>query len=333
VTGSVIVLAAPFVRHEPQAGEPLRQAGLEVAHGPVDHVVTTDELIELLGGGAAVVGGVERYDERVFAACPELRVVARWGVGYDNINLADATRAGVMIANTPGAVTESVADQTFCLMLALARRLPEQMQVARSLEWRHVEGTELWRKTLGIVGLGSIGQAVARRAQGFSMRVLAHDPYVPPFHAGRRGADLVSLEELVAEGDVVTLHANLTDETRGMIGEDELRAMKPSAMLINCGRGGLVDQAVLARALREGWIAGAALDTLEDEPPAADDPILQAPNTIIAPHNSSMTAESAARVNAVVCDNVLAALSGRRPRFVVNPEVFEAGPRPPLGAG
>ncbi len=317
----VMVVASPFTRHEPEAGVPLREAGIEVIDASDEPLATPEAVIESLRGCAGVVASMEPYTAEVFAALPELKTVARWGVGYDSIDLAAATEAGVIVTNTPGAVTESVADQTFCLMLALARKLPEQMVVALSGDWRQVEGTELWRKTLGIVGLGSIGRAVARRAGGFSMRVLAHDPYAEPFHAGRLDASLVSLEELLAASDIVTLHASLTEETEEMIGEAQLRAMKSSALLVNCGRGGLVDQQALARALEEGWIAGAALDALVAEPPDPDDPILNAPNTVLTPHNSSMTAESAARVNALVCENLLAALQGRRARFVVNGDV------------
>ncbi len=330
MTGRVLVMAAPFVKHEPQASRPLVEAGLEVAHGPVRTPLGPEQLIDLLDGCAAAVASNEQYPERVFAACPELITVARWGVGYDSIDVQAATEAGVIVTNTPGAVTESVADQTFTIMLALRRKLPEQMAVARSLDWRHVEGAETWRKTLGIIGFGSIGQAVARRAAGFAMRVLTYDPRPQPWAMGTLGVEPVSLEELLAEADIVTLHANVTESSRGMIGEAQLRAMKPTAMLINAGRGALVDQAALVRALHEGWIAGAALDTLDPEPPEPDDPILTAPNTIITPHMASATAETAARVNAKVCDNVIAALAGRRPQFVVNPEVFETGPRPPL---
>ncbi len=323
MTGRVLAMAAPFIKHEPEAGEPMRAAGLEVIHGPA----------RTPAGCAAVVASNECYDAAVFDALPELRTVARWGVGYDSIDVAAATAAGVIVTNTPGAVTESVADQTFTILLALCRKLPEQMEVARSLQWRHVEGAELWRKTIGIVGFGSIGQAVARRAAGFSMRILAYDPRPQPWAMGTLGATPVTLEELLAEADIVTLHANLTEASRGMIGEAQLRAMKPSAVLVNAGRGGLVDQAALARALREGWIAGAALDTLEAEPPDADDPILTAPNVVLTPHMASATAETAARVNAKVCDNILAALAGRRPQFVVNPQVYETGVRPPLAGG
>lgn len=339
MTGRVLVLAAPFVRHEPAAGEPLRAAGLEVAVGPLDTCPTGAELAALLAGVHATVASGERYDAELFAACPELRIVARWGVGYDAIDLQAATAAGVIVTNTPGTLHESVADQAFTLILAALRRLPEQMEVARTPAWRHVEGHEAWRKTLGIVGFGAIGRAVAERARGFTMRVLACDPNLDPWHAGRLGVTPVTLEELLAEADIVTLHANLTPESRGMIGEAQLRAMKPSAVLINCGRGALVDQPALVRALEEGWIAGAALDTVDPEPPPADDPIRRAPNTILTPHNASQTAEAGARVDAAVCDSILTALAGRRPRFVLNPEVFEArqapgaGIRPPLAGG
>ncbi len=319
----VMILAAPFMRHEPKAGAPLREAGVEVLRGPLEPLRTASEVIDALQGCDGVIASMEPYTAEVFDALPRLKSLARWGVGYDSIDIEAASAARVIVTNTPGRVTESVADQTFCLMLALARRLPEQMSVARSCDWCQVEGIEIWNKTLGIIGLGSIGQAVARRAGGFSMRVLAHDPYAEPFHAGRLNASLVSLEELIAESDVITLHAVLTEETQEMIGEEQLRAMKPSALLINCGRGGLVDQSALVRALEEEWIAGAALDALAPEPPAGDDPVLSAPNTIMTPHNSSMTAESAARVNATVCENMLCSLKGQKPRFVVNTAVLD----------
>jgi len=238
-----------------------------------------------------------------------------------------------VVTNTPGTLHESVADQTFTLILALLRSLPEQMRIARGTAWRHVEGHEAWRRTLGIVGFGAIGRAVAERARGFTMRVLACDPQLDSWHAGRLGVTPVTLDELLAEADIVTLHANLTPSSRQMIAEPQLRAMKPSAVLINCGRGALVDQPALVRALEEGWIAGAALDTVDPEPPAADDPIRNAPNTLLTPHNASQTAEAGARVDAAVCDNILAALAGRHPRFALNPEVFATGIRPPLAGG
>ena len=319
MSGRVLVLAHPFCRHEPEASRPLVEAGIEVVHGQCDRTLTEDELIEALQGFDGVVASVEPYTRRVFEALPGLKVVGRWGVGVDNIDVRAAADHGVVVTNTPGMVTESVADHTFCLMLALARRLPEELQVAAGRQWRHVEGTELWRKTLGIIGFGSIGQAVARRARGFTMRVLAYDPLPRPTEAGLLGVQPVGLDELLAQADIVTVHANLNADSRKMIGEAQLRAMKPTALFINAARGGLVDQRALARALQEGWIAGAALDTLEAEPPDLDDPILLAPNCIITPHNSSQTAETAERVNRQVCDNIISVLAGRRARFVISP--------------
>ncbi|MCD6359785.1 MAG: phosphoglycerate dehydrogenase [Armatimonadetes bacterium] len=327
MNGRVLVLASPFTDHQPAAGRPLVEAGLTVEPAPCDCALTDDELIAALRGYDATVAGMERYTRGVFEGLPDLKVVARWGVGVDNIDLQAGTDTGVIIANTPGMVTEAVADHTWALILALSRRLPEEMAVARSLDWHRVEGADVWRKTLGIIGFGSIGQAVARRARGFSMRVLAYDPVPRPTQAGLLGVDLVNLDELLAEADIVSLHASLTDGNRGMIGEKQLRLMKPTAIFVNAARGGLVDQAALARALEEGRIAGAALDALDPEPPEPDDPILAAPNCIITPHNSSQTAETAERVNAQVCDNIIAGLAGRRPRFTVNPEVFDRGTR------
>ena len=317
-----LVLAAPFSDHEPEASRPLVEAGIEVARAS-GACADEGELIEALAGYDASVASMEPYTRAVFEALPDLKVVSRWGVGVDNIDLQAATEHGVVIANTPGMVTEAVADHTFCLMLALSRRLPEEMDVARGLDWHRVEGADLWRKTLGIIGFGSIGRAVARRARGFTMRVLAYDPAPRPEAAGALGVDLVGLDRLLAEADIVALHANVTDESRGMIGEAQLRAMKPTALFINAARGALVDQAALARALQEGWIAGAALDALDPEPPAADDPILHAPNCIITPHNSSQTVETSRRVNAQVCENIINVLAGRRPRFIVNAVVLD----------
>ncbi len=323
MSAKVLVLASSFARHEPEASRPLVEAGYQVELGPCDNAPSEGELIELLAGCGAVVASMEPYTQRVFQGLPELKVVARWGVGVDAIDLQAATEAGVVIANTPGMVTTAVADHTFCLMLALCRKLPEEIEVAASCDWRHVEGTDLWRKCLGIVGFGSIGQAVARRARGFEMRVLAYDVAPDERAAEELGVELVDLPALLAEADLVTLHANLTEQSAGLIGEAELRAMKPTAFFINAARGALADQEALLRALEEGWIAGAALDTLAEEPPSPDDPILRAPNCLITPHNSSQTRETAAAVNQQVCENIMEALSGRRPRFVVNPEVFD----------
>ncbi|NPV48975.1 MAG: phosphoglycerate dehydrogenase [Armatimonadetes bacterium] len=320
--GTVLVTAAVFVERGGEAKARLEAAGLTLkpAAGPLSE----ETLIEQLQGCVAVIASMDPYTERVFAACPDLKVIARWGIGYDSVDVAAATRHGVMLINTPGTVTEAVADMTFALMLGVARRLPYCDAAVRSGEWPTVYSGQVFGKTLGLVGFGQIGQAVARRAAGFSMRVLATDPCADTAVARAMGVELATLEQVLRESDFVSLHATLCAETRRMIGAEQLSWMKPSAYLINAGRGGLVDQEALTEALRNGSIAGAGLDVLDPEPPAPGEPILELPNVVFTPHCSSFTHDTVALVNNRVADNLLEALSGHRPRFLVNAEVWEA---------
>lgn len=319
--GTVLVTAGVFVERGEEACARVEAEGLTLkpAPGPLAEAA----LIEQLQGCVAVIASMDPYTERVFAACPDLRVIARWGIGYDGVNVAAATRHGVMLINTPGAVTEAVADMTFALMLGAARRLPYCDAAVRAGQWPTVYSGQVYGKTLGLVGFGQIGQAVARRAAGFCMRVLATDPAADAAAAAALGVELVTLEQVLRESDYVSLHATLCAETRRMIGEEQLSLMKPTAYLINAGRGGLVDQKALTEALRTGRIAGAGLDVLDPEPPAPGDPILELPNVVFTPHCSSFTHDTVALVNTRVADNLLQALSGQRPRFLVNTEVWE----------
>ena len=318
----VLVTAGIFIDSGPEAADPLREAGLIVKYPPRCGPLPEDELIEQLQGCVAVIASTDPYVERVFAACPELRVIARWGIGYDNVDVTAATRHGVMLLNTPGMVTEAVADMTFALILGIARRLPSCDQAVRRGAWPNVLSGQVFEKTLGLVGFGQIGQAVARRARGFSMRILTYDPYCEDGLCRDLEVERVSLEQLLAESDFFSLHCTMCEETRHLIGREQLRMMKPTAYLINAGRGGLVDQAALTEALRERWIAGAGLDVLAEEPPNPNDPLLKLDNVVLTPHCSSFTCDTVARVNRRVCENVIEALSGDRPRFLVNPEVL-----------
>lgn len=322
--GTVLVTAGVFAERGGEAKARLEAAGLSLkpAVGPLDEKT----LIDQLQGCVAVIASMEPYTEKVFAACPELKVIARWGIGYDNVDVAAATRHGVMLVNTPGVVTEAVADMTFALLLGAARRLPYCDAAVRAGQWPTVYSGHVHGKTLGLVGFGQIGQAVARRAKGFSMRVLATDPRADAAVAQAMGVELATLEQVLRESDFVSLHATLCAETRGMIGAEQLSMMKPTAYLINAGRGGLVDQKALTEALRSGSLAGAGLDVLDPEPPAPGDAILELPNVVFTPHCSSFTHDTVALVNARVADNLTEALSGRRPRFLVNTEVWEARP-------
>jgi glyoxylate reductase len=237
-------------------------------------------------------------DAELIAACPELKAIANMAVGTDNIDVEAAKQRGIAVGNTPGVLTDATADLTF------ARRLPQGEAQVRAGEWRTWEpasdlGADLGGATLGIVGRGRIGDAVARRAEGFGMEVV---------HSSRSSG--VPLDELLDRADVVSLHCPLTPETRHLIGEAALARMKPSALLVNTARGGVVDQAALRRALIEGEIAGAALDVTDPEPLPADDPLLDAPNLIVVPHVGSATVRTRAKMAEMAVENLLAALAG-----------------------
>jgi glyoxylate reductase len=247
----------------------------------------------------------DRVDEELLAAAPGLRAIANLAVGTDNVDLDAARRHGVPVGNTPGVLTEATADLAMALLLASARRLPEGSARVREGGWDTWHpaqdlGTDLDGRTLGIVGLGRIGRAVARRAEGFGLHIVHHS---------RSGG--IALEKLLEHADFVSLHAPLTPETRHMIEAAALRRMKPTAHLVNTARGGLVDQDALAAALHAGELAGAALDVTDPEPLPADHPLLDAPNLIVVPHIGSATRQTRARMADLAVDNLLAALDGR----------------------
>lgn len=269
----------------------------------------------------------DTIDDALLAAAPKLRVISNVAVGYDNIDVAAATRRGIPVGNTPGVLTETTADLAFALMLAVARRIVEAERFVREGRWRTWDpnlllGYDVHGATLGIAGFGKIGRAVARRAHGFGMRVLYTGRTERPVED--IGVEHVSLDELLRESDFVSLHVPLTPETAGMIGERELRLMKPTAILVNTARGGVVDQPALVRALGENWIAGAGLDVAAAEPVPPGDPLLHAPNVVLLPHIGSASHATRERMASIAVDNCLAGLRGEKLPHCVNPEV-EAG--------
>lgn len=312
-----------------EAGEPaielLRTAGCHpVMHnqaGPLN----ADELLRRLPGCDGVLASIETYSVPVLSspAASQLKIISRWGVGYDAVDLVAATANGIVVTNTPGLLDEAVADYTFALLLALARRIPEGNLALRNGHWRAHWGYDVAGKTLGLIGCGRIARAVASRAAGFKLRLLAADPLPDP-EARKLGIQFVPLDELLAQSDFISLHAALTPDSRGLIGEAQLRRMKPLALLINAGRGALVDEAALARALRENWIAGAALDVFCEEPLPPDHPFRSTPNLLLTPHQASCAHDTGARVSETAAQAILDAMHGRQPRFVVNPEVLKS---------
>lgn len=265
-------------------------------------------------------------DADVIRAAPLLRVIANIAVGYDNIDVARATEAGIAVTNTPGVLDETVADFTWALLLALARRLVAGDHMVRGGAWQGwglqvLLGNDVHGKTLGIVGLGRIGQAVAQRARGFGMRVVYTSLERSPEIERELGAEWRSLDELLAEADFVSLHVPLTPQTHHLIGREQLARMKPTAFLINTARGPVVDEAALAEALAERRIAGAALDVFEREP-AVEAHLLRLDNVLLAPHAASASIETRTRMAMMAVENLLAALEGGRPSNLVNPEVW-----------
>lgn len=283
--------------------------------------LTRAELLEQIGGyDALITRSGTPVDAALIARAPKLKVIGRAGLSLDNIDIAAATDHGMMVTHTPEAYSLSAAEHTLALMLALCRKIPAAHASLRRGEWtrERFTGAQLYGKTLGLVGLGRVGRLVAARAQAFGMAVLAYDPYTSDEAAVRRqGITLATLDEVLAQADYVSLHAELTPETRRLLGAAELAQMKPGARLINCARGELVDEAALAAALRAGRLAGAALDVFTHEPPT-DDALSSLPNVVLTPHLGASTTETQREASAQIARQVLGALRGTDYTNVVN---------------
>ncbi|GIX05940.1 MAG: D-glycerate dehydrogenase [Candidatus Poribacteria bacterium] len=300
----------------------------DVEVNPEDRVLTKEEIIAHVRGKDALLCLLtDTIDAEVLDAEPSLKVVSNYAVGYNNIDVAAATERGIPVTNTPGVLTETTADLTFALILAVARRVVEGDRIMRAGEFpgwgpMYLLGHDVYGKTLGIVGMGRIGAAVARRAKGFGMRILYTSRSPKPELDVALGAERVPLETLLKESDFVSIHVPLTEETHHLIGERELRLMKRTAYLINTARGPVVDEAALVRALREGVIAGAGLDVYEREP-AMEPGLAELPNAVLLPHVGSATVETRTAMGVLAAENAIAVIQGRRPPHLVNPEVWE----------
>ena len=291
--------------------EPLAPAGVKLLQDqPGWEVIVSNpkEYAQHLGtADALLVRSAVTVNADVLRKAPNLRVIGRAGVGVDNVDLPAATSAGVLVMNTPGGNAVSVAEQTLALMLALARSIPQASASTKSGKWEKKKflGTELREKTLGIIGLGSIGREVVKRAKAFEMRILASDPYVNSGTAKDVGVELVDLNTLYEQSDYITLHTALTPESQRMLSTEAFDRMKPGVRIINCARGELIDQPALTRALQEGKIAGAALDVFEKEPPAPDDPIFALHQVIATPHIGGSTEEAQEIVGVRIAQQVV----------------------------
>ncbi len=272
----------------------------------------------------------EKVDDELLRSAPRLRVVANMAVGFDNIDVPAATRRGVVVTNTPDVLTETVADFAFTLMLSASRRLVEADTLTRAGEWKTwsplmLAGQDMHHATLGLVGVGRIGAAVARRAKGFEMRVIYYDVIRRPDLEQSLGIEYRDLNEVLREADFISVHVPLTEQTRHLISRDQFRLMKKTAVFVNTSRGPVVDQAALAEALRNRTIYAAGIDVFEKEPVPADDPLLRLDNVVVAPHIASASIPTRIRMATLAAENLVAVLQGKKPPTPVNPEVLEPG--------
>jgi D-3-phosphoglycerate dehydrogenase len=304
--------------------EPLAKQGLEIlrAYHDVDEKIglSPEELAAIIGDyDALLVRSQVKVTADILAHASRLVVVGRAGVGVDNVDLEAATRAGVVVVNAPTGNTVSAAEQTIALMLAVARKTAAADASMRRGEWKRSSftGVELRGRTLGIIGLGKIGQAVADRARGLEMNVIGYDPFVTAEQAALHGITLSDLESLIEKSDVITVHVPLNKATRGIVNADNVGKLKPGVILINVARGGVYDEAAVAQGLADGRIAGAGFDVYDPEPPV-ESPLLTAPNTTLTPHLGALTAEAQLRVAEEACEQVVDVLAGRSARYAVN---------------
>jgi len=296
--------------------------GAEVVDG---RFAADAELLGLCRDVDAVMTDYFMVGRPVVEQMARCRVICQYGVGLDHIDVAAATERGIVVAHTPEACTDEVADHALALLLCLWRKIIPLRDDVLAGRWSYNAADPVFRirgRVLGVVGLGRIGRNLAAKARALGFSVVAHDPLVPREVAAAAGVELCALPELLAGCDALSLHAPLTPATRGMIGQRELALMRPTALLVNVARGGLIDQAALARALAAGRPAAAALDVLDAEPPARDDPLLRLTNVIVTPHAAFYSRESLEAVQAQAAEAVAAVLAGRRPRALANPEAF-----------
>ncbi len=304
MSDKVLVTPRSYGKTNPELFGRLRDAGLEIVLNETDGILSKEQMIRLIAPCAGIIIGVDPLDGDVIAAAPRLRAISKYGVGVDNIDLKAAEARGIKVSRTVGANTDAVADYALALMLALSRKLLVIDRKCREGSWQKITSSDVSGATLGIFGFGAIGKAVARRAQGFGMKVLAYDLFWDGGYARQCGVDFALPAEIFSQADFISLHLPLTDETRNFIGKAELSAMKPSAVIVNTARGGLIDEKALLDALKGKRIGGAGLDAFQKEPPE-DDAWFKLDNVILGSHCAASTYGAVDNMGRMATENLI----------------------------
>lgn len=301
----------------------LSQYADEIVFNPYGRPLKEDEFRELISGVDGVIAGLDYYSAEAINSFPDtLKVISRYGVGYDRVDLKTAGEKGIAVAFTPGTNNESVADLAFGLMLSIARKIPQLDRKVRNGEWAHIGGIELSGKTIGIIGLGAIGKAVAARAKGFSMKVMAYDPYINKDYAKNNDIISTSLEELIEKSDVITLHIPVNESTKNIINKESISKMKDGTILINTARGGLIDEDAVHEALKNNKLYGLGVDAFSIEPPV-DNPLLKLDNVVATSHVGANTTEAAEKMGLLAVNNLINILKGEECAYIVNKDYLK----------
>jgi D-3-phosphoglycerate dehydrogenase len=311
----ILITATSFgADHPGPALEQLRAfaaaSGGELVFNPLGKPLSEDELIPLLRDCDGYIAGLDFVTRKVIGSCEKLKVISRYGAGVDRVDLKAAGERNITVCNTPGANAQAVADLAIALALAVARRLPLLDRKTREGQWVRSTGIELYGKTMGILGLGAVGRGVAKRAQGFSMKVLAYDPYIDARYAGENGIAVSDFDALVESADVISLHLPLNGGTRHIISGEVMGRMKKGVILINTARGGLIDEDAAFDLLKRGHLGGLGIDAYEEEPPK-NSPLFTLDNVVLTPHTAAHTAEATANMAAMAVQNLIDVLSGK----------------------
>jgi D-3-phosphoglycerate dehydrogenase len=300
-----------------KALEELRSFCSNLVFNPTGRPLTEDELIPLLIDCDGYIAGLDFITEKVIASCTKLKVISRYGVGYDRVDMRAAKARNITVTNTPGANAEAVAELTFALLLSVARKIPYLNDSTRNNEWIRSAGVELSGKTIGIIGLGAIGKIVARCAKGFNMNVMAYDPYLQESYCSEHQIENSTFDNLIQKADVITLHLPLNENTLHLIDKEAIKKMKASTIIINTSRGGIIDEAAAYIALQQGKLGGLGLDAFEVEPPG-NSPLFNLNNVVVTPHTGAHTIEATLNMACMAVKNAIDILSGKNSPYIIS---------------